>query len=102
LVLVYAHRLTIDPGFVSKNALRIWLDGVHGLESDMGLRRPTAWRCLILEKDGKNLDAFERLVSRVSQFQKDIRSNVNELKGKRLGRSSTHHPYFLLQTTLEL
>src|SRR5882672_8804370 len=48
----------------------------------MSLRRATAMRFFIFQKDSENLDGLERLVGRVHQLQYELRVRIDESKAK--------------------
>jgi hypothetical protein len=71
----------INPGFVIKQHVLLWAEGINLFESDVSLGRAATGSLQILEKDCQDLDTFERLAGIITQFQTNRGFHFDEFIG---------------------
>jgi hypothetical protein len=92
-------RFAVNPGPVRHDGLLGRQDALDSVEANVGLRGATAGRYFILQKDSQDLDAFERAIGRICQFQKKVSVRLDESKRKRFF-FTTHRGYFFVVVRL--
>src|ERR1051326_99395 len=90
LIALRVCRPAVYQSLVGEHGLRLRSHVSDSVEINVSARR-AARSFFILQKDGQNLDAPERLFRSVGQLQKNLRPRVNESDGEGLLDPAVYH-----------
>ena len=82
LIPIGAHRFTIDQRGVRHDRSLCWKHALERLKTNVNLGRTDGGRLIVFEKHGQNLDMFKCVLGCVGEFQKDIRTVIQDFVGK--------------------
>jgi len=104
-------RLAVNPCSVRHDGLLGRKDALDSVKSNMSLRGAATRSYFVFQKNSQDLDALERAIGRIREFQDNILSGIDESKSKGFLFNIHHYslllvlrwlPFFLLFPNLRM